>query len=368
MDNPTSEPTLPSGAMPLRYEPSFEAAEPHEGDTAAAIAQTLRGISDTTFADTGQGWRSVHAKSHGLLQGRLHVLELPAAYAQGLFARPVLLLALIRLSTSPGDVLDDKVSAPRGFALKVLGVDGERLPSSETASTQDFLLVNGPAFLAPDAHRFLGSLKLLAATTDKVPRLKRAFSAAAWATERVLDGLGGESATLKGLGGHPHTHILGETFFSQVPFLDGPYMAKWSIAPVSDGLLALKDAPVDLNGQPDGLRAAVVSHFARHGGEWALRVQLCTRLDAMPIEDASVAWPESESPFVTVARLTVDPQSAWDDARSIAMDDGLAFSPWHGLAAHRPLGSINRVRRLAYATSAAARSPRGRCPVHEPLP
>jgi len=123
---------------------------------------------------------------------------------------------------------------------------------------------------------------------------------------------------------------------------------------------------VDLTDKPDGLRAAVVDYFAIHGGEWDLRVQLCTDVEAMPIEDASVRWPEDQSPFVTVARISVPPQFAWSEGRAAEMDDGLSFSPWHGLAAHRPLGSINRVRRLAYAGSAHARSPRGRCPVEEP--
>jgi hypothetical protein len=31
-----------------------------------------------------------------------------------------------------------------------------------------------------------------------------------------------------------------------------------------------------------------------------------------------------------------------------AVDDGMSFSPWHGIAAHRPLGSIMRVRKMAY--------------------
>jgi len=30
----------------------------------------------------------------------------------------------------------------------------------------------------------------------------------------------------------------------------------------------------------------------------------------------------------------------------------LAFSPWHSLAAHQPLGSINRLRRSVYSESA----------------
>jgi hypothetical protein len=356
----------PAAVLPIAYDPAFEVREEHEDRTSAEIARTLLEIADTTFADTGRGLRSVHAKSHALLRGEMRVLDVPLPFAQGLFAVPRSYPVAIRISTSPGDLLDDRVSTPRGFALKAIGVEGARLPGSEGATTQDFLLVDGPAFLAPTASRFLGSLKLLAATTDRVPRLKRAFSAVLRGTEKLLESVGGESGTLKGLGGHPTTHPLGETYFSQVPFLYGPYMAKWSIAPLSPALQALKDAPVDLRDAPDGLREAVVAHMGAHGGKWALRVQLCTDLEAMPIEDATVAWPEDRSPFVTVAHISVPPQTAWSDERSAEMDDGLAFAPWHGLAAHRPLGSINRVRRAAYESSAVARSPRGRCPVHEP--
>jgi hypothetical protein len=351
---------------PIVYDESYEMLEEHEDETAAGIVNTLREISDTTYKDTGLGLRSVHAKSHGLMRGEIEILPLALPYAQGLFARPQKLPVAIRLSTSPGDLLDDRVSTPRGFAMKVIGADGARLPGSEGARTQDFVLVNAPTFLAPNAKKFLGSLKLLASTTDKIPNLKRAFSAVLRGTEKAIEAVGGESPTIKGLGGHPETNPLGETFFSEVPFLYGLHMAKWQVAPISSSLQLLKDAPVDLDDKPDGLRAAVNSHFQSQGGEWELRVQLCTDIEAMPIEDASVPWPEDKSPFVTVARITVPPQVAWDDSRSSEMDDGLAFSPWHGLAAHRPLGSINRARRAAYPSSVATRSPRGRCPVHEP--
>lgn len=351
---------------PVPYDEAFEMLEEAEDETAAQLTKTLLEISETTFADTGRGLRSVHAKSHALLRGELRVLELALPFAQGLFSVPKTYPVAIRMSTTPGDELDDRVSTPRGLSMKVIGVEGERLPGSEGATTQDFLLVNGPAFLAPTAAKFLGSLKLLASTTDRAPRLKRAFSTLLRGTEKVVEVFGGESGTLKGLGGHPETNPLGETYFSQVPFLYGLHMAKWQIVPVSAELQALTDAPVDLDDKPDGLREALNQHFAAHGGEWELRVQLCTDLETMPIEDATVTWPEDASPFVPVARITVAPQPAWSDARSAEMDDGLAFSPWHGLAAHRPLGSINRVRRAAYAGSAGARSARGRCPVHEP--
>ena len=59
---------------PLQYSPAFEAEEKDESQTAHALTETMCGITDTTFKDTGHAMRSVHAKSHGLLLGHMHVL------------------------------------------------------------------------------------------------------------------------------------------------------------------------------------------------------------------------------------------------------------------------------------------------------
>jgi hypothetical protein len=77
-------------------------------------------------------------------------------------------------------------------------------------------------------------------------------------------------------------------------------MAKLSLAPVSPELVALKDRPVDLEHKPNGLRGAVVDFMTENAAEWELRVQLCTDLQAMPIEDATVEW---TSPWVAVAPI-----------------------------------------------------------------
>ena len=350
----------------LRFEPTMEIPEPDEAETAAGLVETMRGICETTFKDGGHAIRSVHAKSHGLLKGTLSVrTDLPSHLSQGIFAKGGARPVVMRFSTTPGDILDDSVSTPRGLAIKVLDVEGERLPGSDSRS-QDFLFVNGPAFQARTAKDFLKSLKLLAATTDKAPGLKKVASALLRAAEASLGSVGGESATLKALGGHPETNILGETYFTQVPLLYGPYIAKLSLAPVSPELISLKDAALDLDGRPNGIRDAVVDFFHAHAGEWELRVQLCTDLENMPIEDSSKPWPEGKSPYVPVARMKVERQEGWSETRSTAIDDGFSFSPWHGIAAHRPLGSIMRVRKAAYDMSARFRSERNATPVSEP--
>ena len=354
--------------VPIRFDPSVEKIADDEDDTIRELIETMTKIQTKTFADGGHAIRSVHAKSHGLLDARLIVpADLPPELAQGLFAKAGTYPVVMRFSAIPGDLLDDRVSAPRGLSIKVMGIDGPRLPGSEGATTQDFVMVNGPTFNAPNAKKFLGKLKPLAATTDQAPGLKIALSAALQGVEKVIEAVGGKSPTLLALGGHPETNVLGETYWTQVPMRFGDYIAKLSVVPVSPGLTALKDAKVDLDGKPNGLRGAVVEHFSRDGGTWEVRVQLNTDLDRMPIEDASVEWSEDESPYVTVARLVAEPQDAWTHARSQAIDYGLAFSPWHGIAAHRPLGSVMRARQRTYEMSKRFRAEHNNVAINEPV-
>jgi len=352
---------------PLAYAAKYEVPEEGEAETRELLLETLRGISEVTFKDNGHATRSVHAKSHGLLVGELQVLkDLPAVYAQGMFAQPCTWPVAMRLSTVPGDLLDDRVSTPRGLAIKVVGVAGDRLEGSEGDITQDFVLVTGPAFGAKTAKQFLSSLKLFGRTTDKAPGVKNALATLLRGAEKTLESVGGSSGTLKAFGGYPAKQILGETFFSQAPILYGPYMAKISVAPVSPALTALVDAPIQLSAAPDVLRESVLAFFAANSAEWELRVQLCTDIAKMPVEDPSIEWPQVMSPYVAVARIRAARQTAWSPARSKAIDDEMAFNPWHGIVAHRPIGSIMRMRKMAYAMSAHFRADHNHDPIVEP--
>ena len=84
-------------------------------------------------------------------------------------------------------------------------------------------------------------------------------------------------------------------------------------------------------------------------GEWAfdLMVQVQTDPHRMPVEDATVKWPERLSPYVPVARLRL-PAQRFDSDAQLAFADALRFNPWHSLPEHRPLGSSNRARLTMY--------------------
>ena len=352
---------------PVRYSSDVEQVQPDEQATFDDLKASFEHILDTTSRDYGHAVRAVHAKAHGIAKGRFTVhADLPPELAQGMFAHPGEYDAVIRISTNPGDLLNDAISVPRGLALKVIGVSGERLPGSEGEVVQDYIMVNGPAFAAPDAKAFAKTLSLLAKTTDKAEGGKTLLSGILRTVEGALEAVGLESSTLQQLGGAPNVHPLGETYYSQVAFRYGGHIAKFSLAPVSPALTRLTGETVDTGGRPDALREVVNAVLVSQGGTWELRVQLNRDLEAMPVEDPTVVWDEAASPFVPVATLAIPPQTAWGDGASEAIDDALAFNVWQGLADHRPLGGINRARYDTYVQSAGFRGRFNGCPVHQP--
>ncbi|QCU72749.1 catalase family protein [Luteimonas yindakuii] len=334
-------------------------AEPREGEAELELelGHVLMEIVRTTWEHEGRALRAVHAKSHALLAAEVEVPALPPELAQGVFGQPAKYRAMLRLSTTPGDLLPDRVSTPRGIALRLCDVPGERLDGAQHLRSQDFLLVNAPRFNAPDGHAFLQGLRLLAKTTDRVPRTKELVSAIARGTERALEALGGESSALKAMGGQPPVHPLGEAYFTQVPHRFGDHIAKLQLVPMTPTMQALADQRLDL-ADDDALRTALIDHFARDEAVWELRAQLCTSIDEMPLEDASAEWDTGLSPYRTIATVRVPAQTAWSEARSAVVDDGMAFSPWLGVEAHRPLGQIMRLRRRTYERSQAFREDR----------
>ena len=348
---------LPENFQPLSYEPSFEQPSPDEAQLISEILKVLADVREKTYAHSGYAMRSVHVKSHGILKGELKVLDnLPSYLAQGIFKQAKNFPVIVRFSSAPGDVLPDSVSTPRGFSVKVFDVEGERLIGSEEDKTQNFILVNDSPVFPQKLKDFLSGLKRFDAMTDKVDGLKSGVSKVLRTVGKVSEKLGGPAAIMPGLGGQPETNLLGDTYYSQAAFLYGDYMAKMSIAPVSPELKALTKKALELDDDKDAIRTAVKEYFEKNDAKWEVRIQLSVDIDKMPVEDISVEWKEEMSPFITVARLTIPKQDAWNEEKSALVDDRMSFSPWQGIAAHRPLGVIQRARKPAYRESAAFRA------------
>lgn len=147
----------------LLYSDDFEVTEPDEQETIDKIIQAMIKGVELTREKYGKSVRTSHAKAHGLIRDKLHVLENLSDYLrQGLFAQAKEYDVTARLSHVPGELDDDrKVSGPRGFSFKVLGVEGPKLPVHEGEATQDFLLDTGKIFNALGQQLCAGSFFLV---------------------------------------------------------------------------------------------------------------------------------------------------------------------------------------------------------------
>ena len=70
-------------------------------------------------------------------------------------------------------------------------------------------------------------------------------------------------------------------------------------------------------------------------------------LPDMSVENSIVEWNEEDAPFEKVATITIPPQEFATPERD-NFGENLSFTPWHALPQHRPLGAVNRIRRVVY--------------------
>jgi hypothetical protein len=341
----------------LRYSDDIETPDADENDAIDGIIDAMTHESRIVADREGHAVRASHAKSTGLLAGTLTVTAgLPLELAQGLFAEPGTYDVAVRLAQGPGETLGDRVSTHRGMAIKVFGVQGEKLPG-HADDTQDFVLASGTTFPSGTAKGFLRDAKQLESATPLSEGVKSAVSSAARNFNKVLHALGTESAKADFFG-HPFSHPLSEPYYSQAPLRYGDYVAKVAAFPASPELLALAGVDIDTQADPNGFRTAVVDFMRDHQAVFELRIQLWTDAQTQPIEDASVEWSEKDSPFRTVATVRLTAQEAHGAERTRYFEDVMTFRPAHSLALHRPLGSVMRARLKVYAALSAFRHQR----------
>lgn len=338
---------------PIAYRDDLEIEQPDEAALTREIVARMAATQAAHAERHHHAHRDAHAKSHAILKGRMTVhQDLPAELAQGIFAHPGEHEIVARLSSAPGDIHSDAVPAPRGFAVKVIGVGGERLSPTLGGANQDFLMVNFPTLAFGTIAKYKVMLGLLEKNADAPEAAQRLIAAAARGVKGAVEALGGSpNATLDGLA-RDHANMLGETFYTQAAIRYGDHVAKLSLAPVG-GVAELTGRQVEAGFST--MRDAVVDHFRHAAATYELRAQLCVDPDTMPIEDAAVLWDPTLSPHRAIATLTFPPQDAYAPARQVHGDDHLAFNPWNGVAAHRPLGGIMRIRKAAYESSSSQR-------------
>lgn len=352
----------------VRYSDRVEVKQPDEDRLIAKTLESFERMGQKVFDKHRHAMRGAHAKGHGAVKGTLTIYEnLPKPLAQGLFREPRTYPVMIRFSTTPGDILPDGFASFRGMAIKVIGVEGQKmLPAEADALTQDFLTINHPVFPAGSVSRYLPEQLLQEKVVVSAPEeAQQLFTQTLSAVNTLTEKIGVELyPTALGIT-KPETHILGETYYTTAALRYGDYIGKINVVPVSESLKPLIGKLVKAD-EPSVLRDLVVEFFRENSAEYEMRVQLCTNLETMPIEDAGVRWSEAESPYQAIAKITIPPQEAYSPARRVYVDEVLSFNAWHCIPEHRPLGSIQRVRRYAYDFSSRFRHEMNQHPRVEP--
>jgi hypothetical protein len=349
----------------LPYDDSIERIQPDEAELTELIVASMGRVNRKIFDKYRHAVRDAHAKSHGILKGELEVYpDMPQQLRQGIFAAPKRYPVIVRLSTAPGDLQSDRMPTLFGMAIKVLGVIGNKVLAQDEGHNQDFLLVNHPVMPFGNVASYWafqqGMEKLTESPSDAQPATTEKPSH----TVGKLDILETLPASLRAVAAVPYSHILGQTFHSMAALRFGSNVAKLSASPLSDSVRSLTGTPI-----PDGdsaLRDLVVDFFRNHAAEYELRAQLLTDLKQMPVEDASVPWPEDLSPHQPIGKLTFAAQDPYSPGRRVYADDVLSFNPWHCIEEHRPLGSIMRIRIKAYEMSSSFRHQMNAQPRLEP--
>ncbi len=355
----------------IRYSPDVEAKYPNEDELTDKIIELMSSVNRRVFDRHRHATRDAHAKIHGAVVGQLEIYDnLPEYLAQGLFASPAKYPVVIRLSSAPFDILDDRAPAPHGMAVKVIGVPGPKLiPGKENEVTQDFVMISDmPIIPFGTIEAYWHQIQLLEKLVASPAEAQEWLSKLTRDSSKVLRFLGIEKSVIHAISGkydineplveglaQQNEHIMGKTFYSMAPIRYGDYIAKISVAPLSTAMRDLIGQSVNADATPSLFRDLVVDFFRQHNVEYEVRAQLCTNLERMPVEDASVEWPEDESPYQPVAKIVIPMQEAYSPERRVYVDDVLSFTPWHAIPEHRPLGSLMRSRLKAYETSSTFR-------------
>jgi hypothetical protein len=273
--------------------------------------------------------RDAHPKTLACLQAEFIVEpNIPAELKKGIFKFPQTYPAWIRISSANGKIQSDKAKDLRGFAIKIMGVKGERFQTQNNEQeTQDFVLLSYPSMP-------LGTVKLF---HDAVYYSIK-YSPLVFLARLVVTGdfhIINELRKAR----QNQTSPLDIRYWSTTPYLYGiDRIVKYSLVPTS----RIKSSmPPKLSDHY--LTENMEKHLAVNEASFDFMIQVQKDPRRMPLEDAGIEWSEKESPFIKVATLRIPPQVFRTREREELAED-LSFSPAHSLIDHRPIGGLNRAR------------------------
>ncbi|BBI67375.1 hypothetical protein PKHYL_15660 [Psychrobacter sp. KH172YL61] len=307
--------------------------------------------------------RDAHAKGYCALKAKFEILDdIPKEYAQGLYAKAGIHDAVIRLSNGSSRVFADrKLGFAQGLAIKVFDVPGKKLaPGEEDSTTFDYNFINHPVFFCNriEEYTYLSRLFLeLPKYTEKgaIGKAQLAFN---WLTNYGSRLPTKESIkTFKAIGGFTRIE-------PKIPCYTTFIRKVWCVMVIIWQRYGQRQQPllskkvtrrdVDVDAREEALRPLIVEEIREHDYQFDIQIQLCRNLKKQPIEEITTQWQESDTPFVTVARLTLPCQDVPDDGNFEIMEN-LSFTPFRCLEENRPIGNLQQSRLKAYQVASETR-------------
>lgn len=290
--------------------------------------------------------RDAHSKPHGCVRATFEVFDNQTKYNHGIFKKAATYQAWIRFSNGSVPVLNDPKKDARGMAIKVMNVPGEQLlPPLLAGNTQDFVMINSPAFFI---RKISDYLELERRTTQGKPFTyflgDYYLNPFDWKLRELYLGLG----TRK----NPPATPLSTQYFSMSPYQLGPHEIKYSAKACEN-----YQAPGVDTEDPSFLREAMKKVLKHQDACFQFMVQVRDPEARMPIQDTTVVWSEKKSPFVPIARVHI-PIQEFDTPAQNAMCEALSYNVWHAVKGLEPLSYVNQLRRDLYLHTAAYRNVR----------
>lgn len=321
-----------------------EVVDPDEPAIHQKFADDINKIQEDTAREDGMPLaRGFHIKSHAILKGTFRVLgDLPAPAAQGVFAQPGTYDAWVRFSNLKPQRQPDSNPDFRAMAVKVLDVPGT--PLTPGATSLDIMGLNKVLQPARNIKQFIAfvlasfDLKTFPFKLARAIGVREAFRMINWMRRNLKAEV---------------TSLARQPYWSTIPVAWGDYAVKYKFVPhASNGGPGNPDREA-----PNFLRDEFALRLKRRPLRWDLYVQFYTDPENTPIEDAVVVWDPEVTPLVKVgvlelaARDVTSPEGRAEEAYG----DRLLWNSWHAPEAHRPLGGLQRARRVAYPASGRKR-------------
>lgn len=304
------------------------------------IGKLVRVNLETADRTPGHAKRGQHPKHHGCVKAEFSVGDwMPSDLRVGIFEKPAKFEALIRFSN--GRVWDDRKRDAHGMAIKLLSVPGEQVtPQLEHEHAIDFVLVDSEVF-------FTGELSEYLVFTAGFLKAQSNFLYAIYFWAMMI--LFRPALLYRALAFVSRKPIspLGITYFSSVPYRFGENVVKYICRPRNywEAATTLNDA--------DGLSRALSDRLAVSTASFDFGIEIQCDPASQPVEDPTVNWSEQVGArrewlgIISIPAQDVDPKSA--------MAENVAFSPWHTIKGHEPIGAINRAREPVYESMSMLR-------------